>query len=126
MTVKYCIKTHDVGLAGTVTRYSDSTMDEVLAVAEQFFITAKVVGVGGTSPTLTVMIEHSLDGVNWVAPSLPIFLTALTAGIVNDLRGSEVGSSLVFGRYVRIAAFLGGTGSLTANVEIWVCGRSAV
>lgn len=120
MTVKYCIKTHSAVIIGTNDRwYSDPSSNTTLALAERFLITARVTNTSGSSLSLGVNIETSNDEVNWQIRSSPISLF-----LSSPLVGWEKGETTVGGRFMRVSAALGGSGSVAGFVEIWVCGRS--
>jgi hypothetical protein len=126
MTVKYCIKTHDllVSEANSI-QYSSPELDGALAAAEKFFVSVRVTGVAGTSPTVVVKLEHSNDTVNWQPRSTLVSQNTSLAPAINSFSGSEIGDTTVGGRYTRVTVSCSGTG-LSSYVEVWLCGRSAI
>jgi hypothetical protein len=128
VTVKYCIKTHDVLIHEALSvHYSHHELDAALAVAEKFFVTVRVTGVAGTSTSVGVNIEHSNDGVNWTLRNALVSAFTSAAPAVNSFSGADIGNTSVGGRYVRITAACGGSGGVVSSyVEIWVCGRSSI
>jgi hypothetical protein len=122
MTVKYSIKTHSQLITGTNDKYySDPALNAVLATAEKFLITARVMNTSGGTLSLGVNLECSNDNVNWQIRSSPISLF-----LSSPLIGCDVGDTAVVGRFLRVSAAMGGTGTVAGYVEIWVCGRSYI
>lgn len=127
MTIKYCLKTHSLVVNDSVnTYYSDPELNAALGTAEKFLVEVRTSNVSGTTPKIAVTIETSVDGVNWAARSTPI-PASLTLGVPGPTvqYGSDLGTSVVAGRFIRVGTILSGA-SASAFVEIWVCGRSAV
>lgn len=130
MSIKYNIQTHGDVLSDAVNKsYSDPALNAALATAEKFFVVAKATNVTGGSPTLKVTIELSNDGMNWIDRGSPVIAaTSITVGGTTVLKGFDDGvtNGFVGGRFMRVAALLGGGGPPGAYVEVWVCGRSLV
>jgi hypothetical protein len=103
----------------TNTYYSDDELDEALGLAEKFFIEVKGSNVNGT-PTLTLTLETSEDGVNWTTRSTPISATYAT----NPRFASELGTGQTGGRFARFGAKHTGSGG--GYLEVWVTGRDAL
>jgi hypothetical protein len=77
-----------------------------------------------TTGTLTVQIEHSADGVNWIAKSGTAEIAAadLTAGSTEVAYGYDPGTSPTLG-LVRLSLTI--ATSTMAHVKLWVTGRDA-
>jgi hypothetical protein len=78
-----------------------------------------------TNGTLTVRIEHSADGVNWIAKSsgaAEIAAADLTAGSTEVAYGYDPGTSPTLG-LVRLSLTI--ATSTMAHVKLWVTGRDA-
>ena len=104
-------------------QYSDVTGWELLGSADKFLFEARTAQATGTSPTLTVILEHSNDGVNWTTKSTPINAASLTAD-ENELNWGNDSGSTPMSRYGRLNVQIGGTSSPGAHVMIIVTGRS--
>lgn len=100
--------------------YSDFRFNSLLGAGEKFFVEAKVSGVTGTAPTLSVRLETSTDNSSWVIRSTPIVPSAIQSGTV--LWGLELGTNMPGGDYARFGVQLGGTNP-NAYVELWVVAR---
>jgi hypothetical protein len=96
----------NINTVGPVWKSSDE-FNDALGAGDTLAIQAYVTVVSGTTPTLTVQVEHSADGQNWsLGP------TALSTGIVSNTAyaGSVLSSaSYVPLGYVRLRVTLGGT-----------------
>ena len=126
MSIKYVLKTHDLTINDKVNRYySDATLDAALASGEKFFLSVRASAVTGSTPTLTLGIDLSNDGIDWITRSTPLSAAAIAVGGVTILSASELGASTVGGRFMRTFVALADTGSVGAHIEVWVCGRSA-
>jgi hypothetical protein len=108
--------------AGAV--YTSAELNNLLAKPDKLALMAVTDQVFGVT-ALTVQIEHSADGRNWVAKNgtaeIPSTLISTTATTV--LTGSDSGSSPSLG-FVRLKLMLpiGGPGTAT-HVKLYVTGR---
>ena len=108
-------------IEGTTERFSSAKYNTLLGAAEKLVLQVRANQVSGTSPTVTVKLYLSADGVDWDSNGYTIVDGAtLTAGsLYNSITGI---SAVVFGAFARFGVTLGGT-SPSANVELIVCGR---
>jgi hypothetical protein len=104
----------DVALAGPLTASTNSAPLAAPGGSADALVMVHVSAVTGTSPTLSVALEQSLDGVTWTA--IPgSGTTALTAA------GSAVSNAVITQPFVRVAATVGGTTpSFTGRVAVVV------
>lgn len=113
-------------ITGTTNAYSDPNLSTLFGNVDQLAIGGYTSQVSGTSPTLTVQVEHSIDNARWqnrnttaeIPSTTTLSTTAETVVAGND--GDPTGRpTLAFAR-LRIA--LGGT-SPAGQVRLWVTGR---
>jgi hypothetical protein len=100
---------------------SSDDFNDALGAGDILAVQASVTNVSGTSPTLTVGVEHSADGQNWITGP-----DAISIGIVNNTgyAGSVEPSALYVPLgYVRLKITLGGT-SPACRARITVTSRS--
>jgi len=108
---------------GDRTYYSDPELNAMLAQADKAVVYARSSNAGGTTPTFTVDLEHSLDNRYFVSYSTLITQEDIGANSVFHAFGSDTGANPA-GGYVRLAITLSGT-SPTGDLSIWMTGRSA-
>lgn len=106
--------------AGT-TVYTRPELFEKLAEVDKlalFPVTDQVT----TAGTLTVRIQHSGDGLNWVNKNATAEVNgvAINPSATNTAYGSDAGATPSLG-FVRLALTL--TTSTSAHVKLWVTGR---
>lgn len=107
----------------TNTYYTDPALNGRLGQAEKFMVELKGSNIAAT-PTPTVSLEGSNDGVNWTVRNATVITgTALSTTPVQY--GSDDGTQSVGGRFARFGITIGGSSS-SAYVELWVTGRTAV
>jgi hypothetical protein len=110
---------------GTANVFSNAAFNDLLGSTDQLSITGYTAQVAGTSPTLTVQIEHSPDNFRWINRNgtAEIAAAALSIGAETTVQGHDgnpnARPTLGFAR-LRIA--LGGTGP-AGQVRVWVIGR---
>jgi hypothetical protein len=115
----------DAYVNGTANVYSDPSIVSVLGTADQLVLGGYTSQVGGTSPTLTVQVEHSFDNVRWQNRN--------TAAEVNTAALSTTAETPFSGHdgdpttrptlaFARLRITLGGT-SPAGQVRVWVTGR---
>ena len=116
----------DEVIEGTTAVTSDPAYNAQLAMTEKIELFAVADTVSGTTPTLTVQINESPDGVHWRnknttaeinAVSLSTSANTLSVGLDS---GTNLGSGLN-----RLSVTLGGT-SPKAHIRIWATGRGEV
>lgn len=106
--------------AGPIWRTSDE-FNDALGAGDILAIQASVTNVTGSSPTLTVDVEHCADGQNW-----KLGTTAISGAIASDTAYVGIlapSSSFVPLGYVRLKITLGGT-SPACRARITVTSRS--
>ena len=124
MSIFFHQKVFGSALSGTTAVTTPAELNGVLSQAEKFFVFARTASVSGTSPKLTVKLQHSNDNQNWSDKSTLIDAVDLTPGQVGASFGSDVGST-VGGAFMRLQISLSGT-SPQASIEIYLCGRSDI
>jgi hypothetical protein len=115
---------------GTADVFSDARYQELLGLADRLSIGGYAAQVTGTSPRLTVAIEQSFDKERWQARSTAPEISAVTLNaspLESPVHGhdGDPASPGVFPRlaFVRLRIALSGTGTLAAQVRLWVAGR---
>lgn len=107
------------GTAGTW--YSYSQHNAMLGAGNTYAIFATPTNVTGTSPTLTLFFETSIDGRAWFTSVSAITGASMSNGVV--LYGS-MSSGAGIGSYARLRIVLGGT-TPACRLKVSVTGRSA-
>ena len=111
-------------VVGTTVVYTDTGNNDSLGSADKIAMHVVIDQVSGTSPTLTLALEHSCDGRNWVAKNVAgadIIGQTLSASTTNSFFASDAGTTPFMG-FVRIRVALGGT-SPVAHVKVHLTGR---
>lgn len=112
-------------VAGTVSTYTPDEHQEALGGTDKLAIQTIIDKVTGTSPTVTMELQHSCDRRNWsVANTFRTTAALLTTGanIYVDTAGGGVAPPQLGFRRIRIQ--LGGTNP-QARVKMLVCLRDA-
>ena len=109
-----------VGATAVVT---DPKFDELLASGDALAVQSVSDQVSGTSPTLTVVLEHSGDRRNWLAKTTLVSGAALVNTTTNVSFGSDAGTTPMLG-FVRLKISLAGSTTPSARVQIYACGRT--
>lgn len=113
-------ETHDIGATA---RYTSAEFNDLLGSQDRLVVQYSGIKISGTSPTLTVVLEGSNNGVDWVAQDTLFNAAALTAGQVN----TAVSLGFPLGSYVqafaRLKVTMAGTNP-SAQVQLFACGRS--
>lgn len=119
---KLAILAFDDFVMSTTTVYTTQALNETLGAFDKLTIQAVADQIAGTSPTVTVRIEHSGDQRNWVVKNGTAEINAfgITVATPTTIGGdtSLVGSM----GFVRLSLTLGGT-SPTAHIKLWVTAR---
>lgn len=117
------IQVFDTVITGTSTTwYSRSEFDGHLAQADGLVIHACVSNVGGTTPTLTIVSEHSPDSENWIATGASEINNVAIANNASFSAGNFGFTSANLGAYVRYRITLGGTNP-QCRLKLFVTGR---
>jgi hypothetical protein len=113
----------DESLSGTgTTWYSDADFSDMLGECDSLAIEARTTNVSGTSPTLTVQVEHSADNQNWLSLAGTAEINA--QAIANDTAIVPIigSSSVIPLGFVRLRVALGGT-TPACRLKIYATGR---
>lgn len=113
----------DESLSGTgTTWYSDADYSDTLGQCDSLAIEARTTAVSGTSPTLTVQVEHSADAQNWLSLAGTAEINA--QAIANDAAIVPVigGPTVIPLGFVRLRVTLGGT-TPACRLKIHATGR---
>ncbi len=120
--LRTCDLVFDDVVQGTSAVYTDPKWNTPMGVGDVFFLSAIASQFSGTSPTLTVSVQTSGDGVYWGdwAGAPVINAVALTG---DDKVGSGSDGYLNNGlRFMRLKIVLGGTSPQT-RLQLWWVGR---
>lgn len=112
-------------VAGTAPAYTDASWNPTLGGADKLAIMAVADQVSGTSAiTLTVAIEHSGDGRNFLSKNAAAEINAQTIDSTQTwaLNGSDSGVTPSLG-FVRLRVQLASASAAQAHVRIHVTGR---
>ncbi|MBL9028531.1 MAG: hypothetical protein JNL21_40440 [Myxococcales bacterium] len=123
---QFCEQVFEDFIVGTAVVFTSPVFEERMGLSDRLAIQVVADQVTGTTPSLTVQVEHGSDGRNWAAKngSAEINAATLSATITNNLTGVEPGTNPSHGR-VRLRIALAGTNP-QANVKIYVTGRDRV
>ena len=114
-------------VTGSTTVYSDSSFDSIIGQANQISIAGYTAQVAGTSPTLTLQLEHSFDQVRWQNRNATPEISATTLStsaetIFQGMDGDPQARPAL--PFARIRITLAGTNP-SAQVKLWATGRDA-
>lgn len=117
------VEAFDEAISGTgTTWYSAAKLNSLLGSADSLAIQAWVTNASGTTPTITVQLEHSGDAENWLpVAGSPEISTAVSSNAV--YYGSQVGFIPMLLGYVRLRVSMGGT-SPGCRLKLHVTGRT--
>jgi hypothetical protein len=117
----------DDRLTSTVAAYTSSDFVYLLGTFSRMRIQVLASDVSGTSPTLTVQLEHSADERNFVSVNTTpeISASGLTVGSVTNVVSTSTLGTRAQHHAARLRVQLGGT-SPQANLKIWVTMRGKV
>ena len=103
--------------------FTDQKFNDLLGKLDQTAIFAVADSTGGSTPTLSVQLQHSPDGRNWVNKNgtPEIANQGIPTGATTGLYGYDSGTA-PSGANVRLAVWLG-PASTSAHVKIFVCDR---
>lgn len=117
---RWVLQVFDDMVYGTTKVYSSTRWNKVLAEPEQLVVQAVADQTGGSSPALTIELEHSTDQINWTRKST-LVTGSTPAGATTTFFGVDDGSS-PGGAFARLAITLSG-GTPSAHLTITCCGR---
>jgi len=110
---------------GTAAVYSNPMYNDLLGSTDQLSITGYTAQVAGTSPTLTVRIEHSFDNIRWVDrnATAEISAVALSTSGETTVQGhdGDPNARPTLG-LARLRITLGGT-TPSGQIRLWAVGR---
>lgn len=124
MTILFNIKAFEQGVSGTTAVYTAPELYAKLAQADKLMIQCRASQTVGTSPTISVDVEHSCDGVGWQQRTSPISAKSIPIGAVTYEYGEDTGAK-VGGSKARLKITIGGSSNPGGYIEIWVTGRTA-
>lgn len=115
----------DDQVAGTTAVFTPDAYSDLIGSASRLAIQAVAGNISGSSVTLTVRVQSSLDGRNWSYKSATpeIDTRGITAGTTATEAGTDSGQTPSLGK-VRLSIALGGT-TPSAQLRVWVTGRNA-
>jgi hypothetical protein len=110
-------------VTGTSPVYSDASLNDRIGEADYLGLHVIATQGAGTSPTVTVQVEHSADGIRWLNKQATAEINAIAVGSLGppgNMTG-EVSGKPGLGR-ARLRVQLGGTGP-SAQVQVFLAGR---
>ncbi len=110
---------HDTG---ATPRYTSSEVNELLGSAEKLVVQYRAIKIDGTTPTLSLELQGSDNGVDWTNLEYLFSAEALTAGVVNTRIATSTADIPAF---ARLALTMAGTYP-SAEIQLFVCGRDRV
>lgn len=103
---------------------TDPKFDELLASADALGLHIVLDQWGGTTPTVTVALDHSCDRKNWIVKNTAVIpSTAPAVSGTTTAFGSDSGSTPTLG-FARLRILLFGSGTLSVRAQLYACGRS--
>ncbi|APR86496.1 Hypothetical protein A7982_11848 [Minicystis rosea] len=120
---RYMMTAMDEFVVSTTAVYTSQDHNQKLGSTDQLAIQVIADQISGTSPTLTLQIEHSADGRNWASKAVTpeINVQALSSASTNVFYASDAGATPTLS-FVRFKITLGGT-SPVAHLKVNVTGR---
>lgn len=117
----------DDRLTSSSAAYTSADFNVLLATYSRLRLQALVDQVSGTSPTLTVQVEHAADDRNFVSLNTTAEINAagLTVGGVTNIVSTGVLGARAMHGTTRLRVQLGGTAP-QAYVKLWVTARPRV
>ncbi len=112
-------ETHDTGATA---RYTSAEFNDLLGSQDVLVVQYSAVKVAGTTPTLTIGLQGSNNGVDWKDIMTLVSAASLTAGTVNTGIAS---TDKDLPSFVRLAISMGGT-TPSAEIQVIACGRDAL
>lgn len=113
----------DDSVAGSLTVwYTSAAHNDVLGSGDVLAVQATVQNLSGTSPSLTVQVEHSADGKDWIGAGSAIISTLVANNAT--YYGSRQAWPALLG-FVRLKVSLGGS-SPRCRLKLYACSREAM
>lgn len=121
---KFAMLVFDEFVPNATQVFTPATLNDRLGSVDHLGIQVIADNVSGTSPTVTVQIQHSTDQRNWLGKNgtAEINASAISAAQTTQLQGFDASPNNVTFGFVRLAITLGGT-SPAAHLKIYVTGR---
>lgn len=119
MAQQFAVQVFDSVLVGASVYYTDPSFDDLLGSADQLALHVVADQGAGTSPSLSLVVQHSSDRRNWVskAPSaIAISTTAVTSTVVFDTSNQNMG-------FVRLQLSFGSGTNPAAHITVAATGR---
>jgi hypothetical protein len=111
------------GVGSVAAVFTDAKWNDYLGRLDQTALFAVADSTAGTAPGVSVQIQMSADGRNWVNKNGSAEITVSTpTGATTAAYGYDAGSA-PSAAFVRLAVWLAGTGSPSAHVKVFVCDR---
>ena len=114
-------------LGGSSAVYSKMGLEELLGRADQLSVSGYAAGMLGSTPTLTVRVEHSFDQIRWMPRNAQPEINALALSTSADTSFSTQDGNPAArptAPYARLRITLGGTNP-AGQLRIWVTGTDA-
>jgi hypothetical protein len=122
---KLSILAFDDFVMSTTTVYTTMALNETLGAFDKLTIQAVCDSATGTTPTITVAIQHSGDQRTWIAKNGTAEINAFAVTVATPSTiGGDTSATGSMG-FVRLAITLGGT-TPTMHVKLWVTARDTV
>lgn len=117
----FCEKVYDRKINGSTTDYTSPDFDELLATPDKYLCFVRTAQGGGTSPTMTIVLQRSNDRLIWDTKATFFSGTSVSTTAIGTHFASDTGSA-VGGAYGRLSIALAGT-TPSAHLQIFLCGR---
>jgi hypothetical protein len=116
----------DDTVEGTTAVYTGPQHNSILGFPDALSIYGYAAQAAGTSPTITVQVEHGPDERRWINRNgtAEVNAVSLNAATETPFSGNDLnpaGTTRL--GFARLRVQIGGTGSPKARVKIWVTGR---
>jgi len=123
MSRKANLLVFDDFVVGTTATYTPTRLNDRLGQFDKYSLTAIADQVSGTTPTVTVQLEHSADQRNWANKNgtAEINAQSLSTSQTNVFTGTDAGTTPA-NAFVRLRVVLGGT-TPQAHVKVYACLR---
>lgn len=123
---KLSILAFDDFVMNTTMIYTTEALNETLGAFDKLTIQAVCDSATGTTPTITVAIQHSGDQRNWLPKNTTPEINAVGITVAGPTAIGGDTSAVGSMGFVRLAITVGGTGSPTMHVKLWVTARDTV
>lgn len=120
----YHLQVFDDIISGTSsTWYSNADHDSTLGGADWIVVGAVTSSVSGTSPSLSLFVEYSGDGINWSSPFPPLLGGSISNQGLHANVLSPGGTFPVLLSHIRLKFTLSGTNP-QCRLRLYVTGRA--